>query len=229
MRPGQFLGLLTLMGVGASLGHWQGIALWLGVSLSLYGRSGLPWTALWLRWRYPLGLLLVLGLLLPFQPGETILWQWGSLRLTGEGVLSLVRVGGRFGGLVTLGGLLLGSQPLGQTLAMLRHWGIPALLLDLLGLAYRYVFVLHVDWQQMQRALWLRGGKLDIPTLIPLLGSLVVRSVERSERVYQGMRLRGYGQPWVGDPQIWQRQDWLWLGGLGGLSVGLGILDSFLG
>lgn len=211
MHQGTLLGLGILILVGATLHHWQTLSLLFGISLGLYSRSGLPWALLFRRWRYPLGLVAVLALLLP----------WGSLHLTQESLLTLFRSAARFLSVVTLALVALESQPLPVTLGMLRRWGFSGILADMLLLTHRYLFVLHQDWQQMQRAILLRGGRFGIPTFIPLMGSLVVRSVEQSERVYTAMRLRGYGQPMGRDPQVWTGRECLVLGRW--LAVGLGL------
>lgn len=201
MNQGTLLGLGILILVGATLHHWQTLMLLFGISLGLYSRSGLPWALLFRRWRYPLIPLAVLPFLLPWE--------------------SLLPIAARFLSVVTLALVALESQPLPVTLGMLRRWGFSGILADMLLLTHRYLFVLHQDWQQMQRAIFLRGGRFGIPTFIPLMGSLVVRSVEQSERVYAAMRLRGYGQPMGRDPQVWTGRECLVLGRW--LAVGLGL------
>ncbi|NEP85179.1 MAG: cobalt ECF transporter T component CbiQ, partial [Okeania sp. SIO3B3] len=77
--------------------------------------------------------------------------------------------------------------------------GIPPLLADMTLLSYRYLFEMGDDLRRMQIATRLRGfegRKLNAHTLrtyAALAGSLLVRSYERSERIYQAMVLRGYG------------------------------------
>jgi cobalt/nickel transport system permease protein len=70
-------------------------------------------------------------------------------------------------------------------------------------LTYRYLHDIDQDWHTMQRAMHLRGfhfsqsktfwqGK-PLVRLASLVGTLLIRSYEQSERIYQAMRLRGYG------------------------------------
>ena len=62
------------------------------------------------------------------------------------------------------------------------------------------------DLRRMQRAMRLRGfdtrrlARHTLDRLASLIGSLFVRSYERSERVYRAMALRGYGQATTRDP-----------------------------
>jgi len=153
--------------------------------------------------------LLVAGLMgiLPFWAGETLLWRWGSLALRWEGLEMALRIGGRGLALFALTMLLLETTPMLELLAALRQLGIPDLLLELAWLTQRYLQEMAAQWEQMQRAARLRGwrprGSLwrpgpalrqDLPFLAASVGTLLVRSYERSQRVYQALRLRGYGR-----------------------------------
>jgi cobalt/nickel transport system permease protein len=64
-------------------------------------------------------------------------------------------------------------------------------------LTYRYLFELREDARRMNQALAARAFKprLDLATtgtLATVTGSLLVRSLARTERVEQAMRCRGY-------------------------------------
>jgi cobalt/nickel transport system permease protein len=139
-----------------------------------------------------------------------------------EGLERALCLGGRSLALLALATLLLETTPLPALLAALRALGIPDLLLELAWLTQRYLQEVGSQWQRMQRAARLRGwrprGSLwqpgptwrqDLPFLAAAVGTLLVRSYERSQRVYQALRLRGYGRaPLVppaagGDPCSW--------------------------
>ncbi|MCJ2541415.1 cobalt ECF transporter T component CbiQ [Thermostichus vulcanus] len=236
--------LLGLLGLVVAFAAVQRLALLpvLGVvAAGLWGLSGLPWR-LWLRRLAGPGVLVSgLILVLPFWLGETVLWRWGSLAVRWEGIAEVLRIGIRLGAIFTLSLLLLETTPLMELLAALRRLGIPDLLLELAWLTYRYLQELGSQWQQMRRAAQLRGWRpgeslrQDLPFLASLLGTLLVRSYERSERVYQALRLRGYGQgaPLVaaaGDPTRAYASVALSWGatglalGIAGLVLGLGLV-----
>jgi cobalt/nickel transport system permease protein len=67
-------------------------------------------------------------------------------------------------------------------------------------LAYRYLFEIGGDLRRMETAMRLRGfgangfSTRGLGILASLAGSILVRSYERSDRVYNAMMLRGYGQ-----------------------------------
>ncbi|MGQ9838085.1 MAG: cobalt ECF transporter T component CbiQ [Cyanobacteriota bacterium] len=208
--------LLGLLGLMVAFAGVQRLALLpvIGiVAAGLWRISGLPWR-LWLqRLAGPGVLVSALILVLPFWLGETVIWRWGSLAVRWEGIVVVLRIGVRLGAIFTLTLLLLETTPLMELLVALQRLGIPNLLLELAWLTHRYLQELESQWQQMQRAARLRGWqpkgflfaqrdkvfftqaiKRDLVFLASLVGTLLVRSYERSERVYQALQLRGYGQ-----------------------------------
>ena len=96
----------------------------------------------------------------------------------------------------------------------MRSLGLPTLLADMTLLTYRYLFETADMLSTMQRSMQLRGFgrrrrwfRIEGTTLLQLsglLGTLLIRSYERSERVYKAMQLRGYGQ--LNQPQLAAQQ-----------------------
>lgn len=80
-----------------------------------------------------------------------------------------------------------------QSLKILR---VPNEILNTINLIYRYFFVLLEEIKRMEIARDLRyfGGyiKRQIKVYSNIIGVLFLRSVEKSERVYNAMKLRGY-------------------------------------
>ncbi|MFU8794946.1 MAG: cobalt ECF transporter T component CbiQ [Dethiobacteria bacterium] len=176
--------------------------LWLLVPLlitaaTIYLLSRLPLKYLISRLRLPGFFLLVMAIILPFWSGETVLWNLGPFALRLEGVLGLLLIAGKFIGIMIVVVTLFGTTPLSQLTMALKSIGIPWLLTDLLIFTHRYIFQLAGDLQRMRTAARLRGfsGKSinSIKPLAYITGSMLVRSHEQSERVYQAMTLRGYG------------------------------------
>ena len=121
-----------------------------------------------------------------------------ALRL--EGCLELVRILVKFVCILTVGLVLFGSGPFLSAIKAMRALGLPAILADMTLLAYRYLFEIGGDLSRMQTAMRLRGfgahrfSARGLGILASLAGSILVRSYERSDRVYHAMMLRGYGQ-----------------------------------
>lgn len=94
----------------------------------------------------------------------------------------------------------------------LGRLGLPRALVTIVGLGYRYLFVLADEVSRMARARRARCGRLSTAPGRPpvmwqaqvagrMVGTLLIRSLERSERVYFAMASRGYdGTPRTAAP-----------------------------
>lgn len=84
-----------------------------------------------------------------------------------------------------------------ETMASFRSLGVPAKLVSIVLLAYRAVFVFFEDLRRMQVAAAARawrhgGGPRTLALCVRHMGSLLVRSIDRTEALWHAMRLRGY-------------------------------------
>ena len=125
----------------------------------------------------------VLGvaLLSLFQPGGVAIF----LRLVARGSLCLFTV------------LLLSSTtPFSEILTVFRKMRVPAILITMLALMYRYIFVLVDEAERMSRARASRTFRRDRSHMWrargDVIGRLFVRSTERAERIYAAMCARGW-------------------------------------
>jgi len=88
------------------------------------------------------------------------------------------------------------STPFHEMLAGLRWFKVPAILVSLAAFSYRYMFVLVDEASRMKRARDSRGWRgrwiWQSGVVGNMIGSLLLRSLERSERVYSAMLSRGY-------------------------------------
>ena len=85
-------------------------------------------------------------------------------------------------------------QALGKALSRL---GAPDKLCHLLLFTYRYLHVIHGEYQRLRRSMTARGFRPGtnlhtLRTIAWLLGMLLVRSWDRAERVYKAMLCRGF-------------------------------------
>src|SRR5215831_2522706 len=99
--------------------------------------------------------------------------------------------------IVTLVLVLLATAPLDATLKAAHALHVPGLLVQLGLLTYRYLFVLASELRRLRVALRVRGyrnraSRHSYRTVGHVAGTLLVRSMERSERVGQAMRCRGF-------------------------------------
>ncbi|NET34433.1 MAG: cobalt ECF transporter T component CbiQ [Cyanothece sp. SIO1E1] len=213
----KFIGLMALMFAFALVKDWHLLPAMLVVTLSLYTMAKLPLPFLWQRLRYPGCFILGVVILLPFLSGETVIWHWGPMTLRQEGCLAMLLIVGRFVSIFTLSLILLSTSSFLSTIKAMRSLGLSTILTDMMLLSYRYIYELADTLVTMQRAMQLRGFRIrphskfslipdfrDLNLLASLAGTLLVRSYKQSERIYEAMRLRGYGntQPVGGNPAL---------------------------
>ena len=169
------------------------------ISGTLFYLSRLPFRYLISRLRYPGWFILAVVFLLPFTVGDRILWQWNWLILKEEGCQTALLILVRFFCILTVSLVLFGTAPFLDSIKALRILGLPKTIVDMTLLSYRYLEELGETLKTMQKALQLKGfdrHRLNVrylQVLASLVGSLFVRSYERSNRIYHAMILRGYG------------------------------------
>jgi cobalt/nickel transport system permease protein len=202
----KLIGLAALIFAFAFVEDWRSLPAMLAITGILYATSHLPLPFLLNRLRYPGFFLLGIILLLPFLSGETVIWQWGALTVRQEGCIAVLLIVCRFFCILTLGLILLNTSPFLTTIKAMRSLGLPALIADMTLLTYRYLYEIADNLTTMQTAMRLRGfgqrrrsgipflpSLRNLKLLASLAGTLLIRSYERSERLYKAMRLRGYG------------------------------------
>ncbi|NET25464.1 cobalt ECF transporter T component CbiQ [Okeania sp. SIO1I7] len=195
----KLIALMALMFAFATVNSWYLIPLMLLVIILLYGVSKLPLSFLISRLRYPGFFLLGVIVLLPFLSGQTIIWQYGFLTIRQEGCLAVILIVSRFFAIMTTCLILFGTSSFLTTIKGMRQLGISPIITDILLLSYRYIFEISNQLSMMLKATRLRGfqrSKIswrNLSVYAALTGSLLVRSYQQSERVYQAMLLRGYG------------------------------------
>lgn len=195
------LNLVALMVLAfgfSALSDLSSIPYMLGITLVIIWWSGLPLSVLLHRLHLPGLLVLSLVVVLPFTTGQTVLWQAGPISIKTEGLSAALLIIARFLAILSIANALLYNTPMSQIISALRAMGIPWLMTDLALLMQRYVEELKRDFSNVRLSMRLRGHpeKLSLANLNAtgwLLASQLVRSYQRSDRIYRAMRLRGYG------------------------------------
>jgi len=143
---------------------------------------------------------------LPFTiPGETLLTLpiFGGLPISLEGTIRFASILIKSWMSVQAAILLVAVTPFSDLLWGLSALRVPQPLVQIVGFTYRYLFVLSDEALRLMRARSARsasagdqksGGSLIWRGKVAgrLVGSLLLRSLERSERIYQAMLARGY-------------------------------------
>lgn len=228
-----------------ALGFILGVALLPDAAWMAYGAAALLIAAATVAARLSPGLVVRRSLLgLPFLlaavtvlftvPGRA-LWSgpWG-LALTDAGLMRFGSIVARSLLSIAAAVLLTATTRFPDVLHALRHLRVPAVLVGIIAFMYRYLFVLVEEVQRLLRARAARsarlpgtkgGGSLGWRAAVVghMAGQLLVRSLDRSDRVYQAMQARGYrGELLTLAPHTMRRRDWL------ALAVGLAAVGAVL-
>ena len=179
--------------LGAASAAWAALAI--SAVLALWSRP--PLVALTRRLIAVNVFILFLWAVVPFSvPGEVVLHVW-RLGATREGIDLALLVSLKSNAIVLGFIALVASIPVSELGHALRKLHVPDKLAYLLVFTYRYVFVMAAEYQRMRQAMKIRGfrARTDLHTyrsLAYLAGMVLVRGLDRAERVYAAMLCRGF-------------------------------------
>ncbi len=137
-------------------------------------------------------------ILMPLTQGrESAGWDVGPVRVSEPGSVAAAVVALRVLAVGLLALVLTRTAPLSRTLAAAHALRVPGVLVQVAQLAYRYTFVLAAEVRRLRVALRARGfrpatDRHTYRTLGYAVGSLLVRSGDRADRVADAMRCRGF-------------------------------------
>jgi cobalt/nickel transport system permease protein len=139
----------------------------------------------------------LLWVTLPLSVPGRALVHIGPLPVSEEGVLEALSISLKSLSIVLLIIALLGTTPVFTLVHAASHFKFPKKLLYLTFLSYRYIHVVQTEYGRLRDAMRVRGFRPrtnlhTYRTLGYLIGMLLIRSYERSERIYQAMLCRGF-------------------------------------
>ncbi|MFB1504809.1 MAG: cobalt ECF transporter T component CbiQ [Thiocapsa sp. C3-sup] len=169
----------------------------LGLALSVMLAASLPAGPTLRRMAAMDGFMLLVLLLLPFTVPGAPLFEWGGFTASAEGLIKAVEILLKANAVVLVLLALVGSLDavtLGHALARLR---VPTNLVQLLFFTVRYIGVIGEEYARLRIAMRARGFRPantlhTYRSIGYLVGMLLVRSLERSERILAAMRCRGF-------------------------------------
>ena len=191
--------------VVAVLEAWGPLAAALIFSLALAATAKLPPRQAAVRLALVNGFVLFLWATLPFSvPGEPLL-TLGPLTASSEGVQRALLISVKSNAIILALLALLATTPVISLAHAANHVFVPAKLVHLFFFTYRYIHVLHAEYVSLTNAMKIRcfrpGHNLHTyRSYAYLVGMLLVRSLRRSQRVYDAMVCRGFrGTFWLLD------------------------------
>jgi cobalt/nickel transport system permease protein len=195
----KFVGLVALVFAFAFIQKIILLPILIVITVIIFVLSRLPLSFLLSRLRYPSWFIFATIILLPFLAGNKVILDLGLLTIKQEGCLSALLISVRFFCILTISLVLFSTAPFITNVKAMKYLGLPQVLLDMTLLAYRYLEELAKMLETMQRAIKLRGfqphnfSRRNLKIIAQLTGSLIIRSYDKSQRVYRAMILRGYG------------------------------------
>lgn len=143
------------------------------------------------------GFILFLWLFLPFSFQGEPLFAVGPLRATREGILYSAQITLKSNAILSAVIALVATMPLFTMGRAMRNLRVPERIVYLFFFTYRYVHVIHAEYQRLLRAIKIRGfhpgtNMHTYKTYAYLVGMLLVKSHERAQRVRAAMVCRGF-------------------------------------
>jgi len=167
------------------------------VALVLVGMAGLPLHFVVGGVQWVVLFLLPFFVIMPLSyPGEVALHVAG-LPFAWEGLRLAVLIALKAIAIVLTAYTVFGSNRFDISMLALQRLKCPKIIVQMLLFTYRYVFVFLAEMQRMETAMRARGfvKKADRHTLRVIgnfVGTLLIRSFERTERIYKAMLSKGY-------------------------------------
>jgi len=193
----RMLAAISLIGIVAVAGQFETLGAALIVALCCAVFSGSPRAVLLRRVvAINLVLLLVAGLL-PLTTQGTPVAYLGPWQYTREGLLTAAAVVLKGNGIALAFFGLLGTLPAATLGHLLSHFYVPDKLVHLTVFTVRYLDVFGREYTRLRAAMRVRGFRPGVNrhtyrSFGYLAGMLLVRSLDRSERIVSAMRCRGF-------------------------------------
>lgn len=197
------IGLLVVAGLSHSM---ITLAVMYAAALGLAAASALPIAffikRVWLFVPIFTGIVVLPATLSVVTPGDIVvtLWHWHGTPegITQQGLLAAGRVVARVAVSISLVVLLTLTTPWIRLLAALRSLGVPRIFILIIGMAYRYIFLLLTSVTDMYQARQARTpgtprhDRHARAFLGASVGTLLGKANQLSEEVHQAMTARGY-------------------------------------
>jgi cobalt/nickel transport system permease protein len=141
--------------------------------------------------------ILLLWLFLPFSYPGIEVFSIGPLTATQEGFLYALSITLKANAIVLATIAVLGTSEVFSLAHALVHLKVPNKLVYLFFFFYRYITVLHDEYSTLRRAIKIRAFRPGTTmhtykTYAYLVGMLIVKSYDRSQRIYSAMLCRGF-------------------------------------
>lgn len=144
-------------------------------------------------------------LFIPFTYPGNSLFQLGPLSASWAGIMYAIKITIRSNAIMIAVISLLSTSTISSLMHALKCLYVPEKLIYLFFFVYRYLHVIGDEFNRLHNSMKVRGFKPDTSlhcykTYAYLVGMLIVKSYERSIRVYRAMLARGFkGKLYISD------------------------------
>ena len=187
----------------ATSDHLPLLAWALGCGLALTAMAGLSARKLCVRFAFVNAFIALFWLTLPFSlPGDPV-FSLGPLYAGREGILLALHITLKCNAILLAVTALLGSSTVFALVHALRHLALPEKLVHMFFFTFRYFQIMHAEYLRLREAMRVRcftpgTNRHSYKSYAQLMGMVLVRSLDRAERVHEAMLCRGYtGKLWV--------------------------------
>lgn len=179
------------------------LATGLAAAILLLILSGIPFRRAFKRLAALNGFMLLLVITLPFFFLDASAIRLGPLAWSRAGLMRALLIGARANAVMLMLTAMLGTMKATHLGFALNGIGMPAKFAHLLLFMIRYIEVIHHEYHHLRHAMLLRAfrprfNRHTFRVFGYLVGQLLVRSLNRSERIVEAMKCRGFrGQFYV--------------------------------
>ncbi|NWF75181.1 MAG: cobalt ECF transporter T component CbiQ [Nitrospirae bacterium] len=141
--------------------------------------------------------IVLLWVFIPFSYPGAVIFSLGPLDATREGLLFVLSMTLKANAIVLATIAILGTSEVFTLAHALVHLKVPLKLIYLFFFFYRYISVMHEEYSRLKKAIAVRAFKPKTnihtyKTYAYLVGMLIVKSFDRSQRIYNAMLCRGF-------------------------------------
>lgn len=167
------------------------------LALFLVILAGLPLRKVFLRLLAVNSLIMLLWVFLPFTLRGEILFRLGPLSASKEGMVYAAVISVKANAIILVLISMLSTMSVFDMGRAMRRLRAPTKIVHLFLFTYRYIHVIHTEYQRITKAIKIRGfqpktNTHTYRTYAYLLGMLFVKSYDRAERVRAAMLCRGF-------------------------------------
>lgn len=210
----KFVALMVMMFLFAQTQHIGWAFLGLAISYTMLLSLKLPFHVFLKRISQIHLIFIPCFIILPFTAKGDLQTVYG-IQLSWEGIWLATLFYIRAVSVVALSMVLVYSTPMARLFHAAERLMIPSVIVQIAVLTYRYLFSLSWEWGNVRNALKSRGfnntaSMRVYKTYANVIAASLVRSLERTDRVYNAMKCRGYsGQVCLMHDQNICVNDWI--------------------